>query len=193
MACETFRCRSMTEEVFYHVEVPHQGHITCSCQGTNWCSHIEATLIYGERAMVHPADIQNANRAQALAKGRLDRPRWWKANWKSNRRWRGLPVREPKALNLLRRGVPVVSMEVRGLKRTRAEELARNNGWETVYAPTKGVLIHVSDAANDDPRCQRARELDIPTVTHDHWPLIAPHADSLRRHVEDLAKREGAS
>ncbi len=193
MHSEIFRCRSMSEEVFYHIEVPSTGHVTCSCQGTNWCSHIEATLVFGERAMVYPDDRAAADRAQALAKGRLDRPRWWKATWQSNRRWRGLAVKEPKALDLLRQGVPVVSLEGRGKKRTRAEELARRNGWETVYAPTKGVLIHVSDAANDDPRCKRARELGIATVTHDHWPLIAPHADAIKAKLDTLAKSEAAS
>lgn len=185
---EIFRCRSMTEEVFYHIEVPRVGHITCSCQGVNWCSHIEATLICSERAMVHPADIAAADRAQMLARGRLDEPKHWKANWRSNRRWRGLPVREAKALNLLRKGIPVVSLEGRGAKRVRAEALARENGWQTVYAPTKGVLVHVSDAANDDPRCQRARELGIATVTHDHWPQIAPFAEDFRKHVAALSK-----
>ena len=193
MPSEIFRCRSMSEEVFYHIEVPQTGHVVCSCQGVSWCSHIEATLVDGERAMVHPDDRHIADRAQPLAKGRLDKPKWWKATWKTNRRWRGLPMKEPKALDLLRRGVPVVSMQGRGHKRTRAEELAQRNGWVIVYAPTKGVLIHVSDAANDDPRCKRARELGIATVSHDHWPLVAPHAEALKAKIGRLSKGGTAS
>ena len=102
-------------------------------------------------------------------------------------------MKEPKALDLLRRGVPVVSMQGRGHKRTRAEELAQRNGWVIVYTPTKGVLIHVSDAANDDPRCKRARELGIATVSHDHWPLIAPYAEALKAKIGRLSKGGTAS
>lgn len=183
---QTFRCRSMSSDEFYLIEVPETGHVICSCQGVNWCSHIEATLVYGERAMVPEEDYPAANRAMVLAKGRLEAPRGWKANWTGKRRWRGLPLREPRAVALLKSGVPVVSFDGRGRKRSDARTIANDNGWKDVPAPTRGVLVHVSDAMIGDPRLERAKELDILTITYDQWPAIAPLGKDLGRYARTL-------
>ncbi|MBS7671551.1 hypothetical protein [Croceicoccus gelatinilyticus] len=171
----------MTYDDFHYIEVPDAGYITCSCQGVDWCSHIEATLVFGERAMVPEEDHPIANRAMVKAKGRLERPKHWKADWLSKRRWRGLPVKEPKAIAMLKSGVPVVSFEGRGRKRQEAKDLATEHGWRDVSIPTRGVLVHVSDAMHGDPRLEKAKELGIMTVTYAQWPMIASIGDKLRQ------------
>ncbi len=180
-----FRCRSMSFDNEYHfIEVPEQGHVICSCRGESWCSHIEATLIAGERAMVPDRDRMIADKAQVIAKGRIGPPEDWKADWRKNRKWRGLPVFQSKAMKLLTKGTPVVSIQGRGIKRKLSEEIAAENDWEIVPSPVRGVLVHVS--ADDDKSAQRARDLGIPISSHEEWPSVAKIGHILKGHMNDL-------
>lgn len=181
-----FRCKSMTYDEYHHIEVPAAGYITCSCQGASWCSHIEATLVCGERAMVPPEDRLEADKAQVIARGRLHAPEDWKAVWRANRKWRGLPPRETKAMSILRGGRPVVSMEGRGKLRSQAEQIAQENQWEVVSSPSRGVLVHVTDRPDGNPRIEQARKLDILVLTHDEWPRIASIGHMLRSRMAGL-------
>lgn len=187
-----FRCRSMTTDDFHHIEVPPTGHVMCSCRGESWCSHIEATLVFGERAMVPEEDRAAADKAQVLAKGRIGAPADWKANWRSNRRWRGIHQREPRAMTLLRSGVPVVSLQGKGIARRISARIAQQNGWSVVPAPTKGVIVHVSDEEEGDARRDHAISLGIIVLTHEQWPSIAPMGHTLKERMSDLLS-EGSS
>lgn len=182
-----FRCRSISEAgEYHHILVPVSGHVTCTCRGESWCSHIEATLVSGERAMVPPEDRLEADQAQVLAKGRIAPPEGWKSNWREHRRWRGLPVRESRAMGILRQGRPVVSIHGRGTKRATAARIARENGWEVVAYPTKGVIVHVSDRDGEDQRRRHAEDLGIIVLGHQQWPAIAPMGHTLRQRMRDL-------
>ncbi|MAC11080.1 MAG: hypothetical protein CMN74_02375 [Sphingorhabdus sp.] len=181
-----FRCKSMTTDDFHHIQVPQTGHVMCTCRGESWCSHIEATLVAGERAMVPEEDRIKADKAQVLAKGRIGPPEDWKSNWRGNRRWRGIGIREPKAMTLLRSGVPVVSLQGKGLVRRMSARIAQQNGWSIVPAPTKGVIIHVSDEGDGDPKRDHALSLGITVLTHEQWPSIAPMGHTLKERMSDL-------
>jgi hypothetical protein len=186
MKTVTFRCRSMTDDDFHYINVPAQGHVQCSCRGESWCSHIEATLIFGERAMVPEEDRLKADQAMALAKGRIGPTQDWKANWRGNRRWRGLPVKEPKAMLLMKSGLPVVSMHGRGVKRRLSRQVATRNGWSIVAAPTKGVIVHVSDPDEGTEKIAHAESLGIIVLDHERWPMIAPMGHTLKERMMDL-------
>ena len=181
-----FRCKSMTADEYHHIEVPVQGHVTCSCRGESWCSHIEATLVAGERAMVPKEDRVEADRAQVLAKGRIGPPPDWKSNWRNNRRWRGMSMRESNAMTMMRAGTPVVSMQGTGLTKRQSARIAQNNGWGIVPSPVKGVIVHVSDEPEGDQKREHALSLGIIVLTHEQWPAIAPMGHTLRERIADL-------
>lgn len=190
----SFRCRSMSEQdVYHHIIVPVKGHILCSCQGVNWCSHIEATLAFGERYMVHPEDIVEANRAQTIAQGKLEQPDNWKSDWRKNRKWRGIPERKSKAYGILMKGVPVVSFQGIGSEKKEAKEIANENGWAIVKTPTKGVIVHVVLDGKKTDKTKHAEKIGALIVNKDEWPSVAKIGKTLRSHMTDLLNKGSLS
>jgi hypothetical protein len=186
----TFRCASISEEGYFHsIEVPAQGHIQCTCMGQSWCSHIEATLVAGERHMVPPEDRIIADKAQIAAKGRIGPTAEWKSNWRIHRRWRGLPARQSAAQKLMHLGNPVVSIEGRPTLRRKSLEIAELYEWYVNPRPSKGVLIHVvEDKESTTQAAEHARQLGLMIATHEEWATIAPIGRSLHSHIEGLLK-----
>jgi len=189
----SFRCRSMTYDEYHHILVPEKGHVVCSCQGVDWCSHIEATLVYGERYMVPPEDRADANRAQIMARGKIEEPKDWKADWRNNRRWRGLPVKEPKAYEMLMKGIPVASFQGMGLVRKEAVKIAEENGWEVVSNPTRGVIVHVVLDGKKTDRSKHAEHIGALLVDGNEWPAMARIGKTLRSHMADLLSKGNLS
>ncbi len=187
-----FRVRRISEPGWHHIMVPQQGHVICSCNGESWCSHIDATLLSGERHMVHQEDRQIANKAQVLAKGRIAPTDKWRANWRNNRRWRGLPKKETMAERIINAGEPVCSVEGKTKDRHLATQIATDHGWRVVSRPTKGVIVHIT--TNKESRAsEHASGLNIMVVSLDEWPNIAPIGDSLRNRISTLMKQGHSS
>jgi len=171
----SFRCRSMTEEGWHIILVPAKGNIICSCQGENWCSHIDATLVAGERAMVPAIEHAEANRAQIAARGRLRPPQDWKGHWRSNRRWRGLPPVRSTALAKCRSsGSPMMSLEGRGAGRQEILDLSHSSGWMVTPHPTRGCLFHIVPHGTTTSRAAcKARKDGIPILSYEEWRVLA--------------------
>lgn len=186
----TFRCASISEEGYYHtIQVPAEGHVECTCMGQSWCSHIEATLVAGERHMVHPDDRAIADRAQIAAKGRIGPTPDWKSNWRLHRRWRGLPQRQSQAQKLMHLGNPVVSIEGRPTLRRQSMDIAEAHEWYVNPRPTKGVLVHVvEDKDSTTHAAEHARQLGLMIATHEEWVTIAQIGRTLHSHIEGLLK-----
>ena len=190
MKDHAFRCASISEEGYYHtIQVPEQGHVQCSCMGASWCSHIEATLVAGERFMVHPDDRIIADQAQILAKGRIGPTKDWKSNWRGHRKWRGLPPRQSQAQRLMRLGNPVVSIEGRQSLRRQAIEIANDHEWYVNPRPSIGVLVHVVENKDSNSiAAEHARKLGLMIATHEEWKTIVLIGNSLHSHIEGLLK-----
>lgn len=183
-----FRVRRISEPGWHHIMVPQQGHVICSCNGESWCSHIDATLFAGERHMVHPEDRQTANKAQVLAKGRIAPGDKWRAHWRNNRRWRGLPKKETQAEKIMNAGEPVCSIEGKVADRKLAARIAIEHGWRIVERPTKGVIVHVTP--NKDSRAsEHATRINVMVVSCDQWANIAPIGNALRNRISTLMKQ----
>lgn len=180
------RCKSMTFDEYHTIIIPDNDYITCSCQGVNWCSHIEATLVCGERHMVHKDDHILANQAQILYKDKIKAPKDWKSNWRSNKRWRGIPIKIPKALQLLKEGFPVVSFQGSGKSKKEALEIANNNGWKIAKYPSNGVIAHVVLDDKKSSRIDHAENLGIMIIYKNEWPAIAPIGKTLKLRMLDL-------
>ena len=184
----SFRCKSMTYDEYHHILVPDKGFVICSCQGVGWCSHIEATLVCGERFMVPEEDRVIANQAQILAKGRIGPPEDWKADWRNNRKWRGLPVRIPKALEMLKKGYPVVSFQGSSKLRKEAKIIAEENGWAIAPRPSNGVIVHAALDGKKGKRTEYAKEVGAMVVYGDDWKSIALIGQTLRLRMADLLR-----
>lgn len=181
----SFRCRSMSEDLWHVILVPQRGHVVCSCLGQSWCSHIDATLVAGERAMVPAEEHAEANRAQIAARGRIGPTEGWKADWRNNRRWRGLPPARITALESSRRqGLPMMSIEGRGRGRRETVERSRDAGWMVVDEPVRGCLFHVApDAASESRAAERARRDGIPIASYEEWATLAAELAPVMKHA----------
>lgn len=181
----------MSEDAWHVVLVPDRGHVVCSCAGVNWCSHIDATLVAGERAMVPPEEWAEANRAQISAKGRIGPPKDWQATWRTNRRWRGLP---PARITMLDRsraeGRPMMSLEGRGSARALIQRISEEAGWMIADNPVKGCLFHVAPASDSGSRAaEAARASGVPIATYEEWAGIADQLGRMMGH--EIAQRVG--
>ena len=171
-----FRCASMSEPGTFHtITVPDRGWIQCSCTGENWCSHIDATLVAGERHMVPSTDWTAANIAQTLARGRIKAPEDWKGTWRSNRRWRGLPtVRSRAALKALSHGRPLVALGGRGDDRKEMEKQSKEDGWEVTRDVVEGcAFLVIPDAGDDGARTATAERRGVPVLTYAQWREVS--------------------
>lgn len=187
----SFRVRSMSEDAWHVVLVPLEGHVVCSCAGVSWCSHIDATLVAGERAMVPPEEHGEANRAQIAARGRIGAPDGWQAHWRTNRRWRGLPPARITMLDRSRReGMPMMSLEGRGGERRLVEQISREAGWMVSPFPVRGCLFHVAPETDTTTRAaEQARAAGIPIATYSEWAGLAAQLAKVLTH--EIASRTG--
>lgn len=181
----------MSEDAWHVVMVPVQGHVICSCAGVNWCSHIDATLVAGERVMVAHDERGEANRAQIAARGRIGPPEGWQAHWRSNRRWRGLPPLRPTiADRSIETGCPAMSLEGRGRLRTEIAELSEAAGWLINDRPTRGCLFHVASACDlETPASEAARAAGIPISGYDEWRTLAADLGRIMAHEIDMRSK----
>jgi hypothetical protein len=167
-----FRCSSMSEPgVHHYISVPLDGQVECSCNGVSWCSHIDATLVAGERHMVPPDDWRAANLAGVIARGKVGPTEDWKATWRENRRWRGLPtVRSAAALRAIQRRKPLVAFTGRGARRSTLEYMSAEHGWEVSGALVEGcAYLVVPDEEASGASIEAAGRRGVPVVTYEAW------------------------
>jgi len=167
-----FRCSSMSEPgVHHYISVPLDGEVECSCNGVNWCSHIDATLVAGERHMVPQNDWRAANLAGVIARGKIGPTEGWKATWRENRRWRGLPtVRSAAALRAIEHRRPLVSFAGRDGRRSTLEYMSTEHGWEVTGSLVEGcAYLVVPDALWKGVSIDAAARRGVPVATYDEW------------------------
>lgn len=175
----SFRCASKTDRgSFYVVAVERSDPPTASCDCPGYdgaiCSHIDATLIAGERAMVPEEDRPKADEAMRVVSGRIRVPGYWKASWRWNYAWRGLPTRQYGA-----RKVPAVGLSGKPIvcftgampsPRKQLLSEAEKAGWETVDRPHPSITVLVAaDPNGGSNKLQFAREHAIPVLTFEDW------------------------
>lgn len=174
-----FRCQSISEPSQFHlVDVSQDGRIVCSCTGEpgRFCSHIDATLVHGERAMVPREDRHIADRAQAQLRGMLKPHKNWKSHWLTKRKWRGLPPRLSHAAEVSAKdGMPLLSLEGRGKRRRNAEEMITRKGWMIAPRPVRGCVFHLipDDAEAIGKAAEAAAARSIPIITYQEWLELA--------------------
>lgn len=178
----SFRVASKSEPGSFHVvSVRWPGPVAiCQCGGFNGsiCSHIDATLIAGERFMVPEEDRARADNAMKVMAGQIAVPETWKASWRWNYEWRGLPTRkigrERRAAVGLS-GKPIVCF-TGSMPRARKELLlqeAEAAGWETVDRPHPSITVLVAaDPNGGSNKLQFARECAIPILNFEDWNSI---------------------
>src|SRR3546814_15295157 len=86
----TYHCASRSDRQDLHTITVENMTVLCSCVGTEWCSHIDATLKHGERHMVPFEEWDIADEAQILKANILRLTPNWKANWLEDKVWRGV-------------------------------------------------------------------------------------------------------
>ena len=173
----SFRCAAKTDDdEFRIVSVIWPGpQISCDCDGFNhhYCSHIDATLVAGERAMVPRADWPAADEAMIDVSGFVMVPPDWRASWRKNMAWRGLVLRsKPRRTGLT--GKPLVCFTgamPRPRKLLCKEAVAA--GWETVDAPHSKIDVLVAtDPTGSSAKLKFAREHGIPILVFDEWTSL---------------------
>lgn len=174
-----FRCRSQSEPDKLHTVTVSRDGCACSCGPgfDGWCSHIDATLVCGERAMVPVDDHPLADKAMVLA-GRLKVPHDWKAAWRKNSRWRGLLTGDLRPMSTVgTHGRPVVCF-TGTLPRPRQHYLdeAEAAGWETIDRPHKMTAVLVAaDPKSGSNKLLFAKRHGIAVLTPDEWEDVRVH------------------
>lgn len=173
----TFRCASRSDRDELHTITVENQTVLCSCIGTEWCSHIEATLIYGERHMVPFEEWDTVDQAQSFLSGLLRAPSHWKAHWLEDKIWRGLAQPRQTAMDrALRSRSPTICFIGCGNLGTRHDYAveAEHLGWTVIDTPTKLVTLAVcSEQAFTSKRARSAIDLDIPFLSYADWEAHA--------------------
>lgn len=164
-----------------------EAEISCDC-GNDFCAHIDATLVVGERAMVPPEDRAKADLIMNMSKGQIIPPKDWKRSWWRDYKWRDVvgtrQVNHPPGWKPApmagSTGKPVVCFTGQGPKQRR--ELvgeAKASGWDTTNNPTAQIKVLVAEDPNGNSRkLEFAREFGIPIITYDEWQLLTVHGES---------------
>jgi NAD-dependent DNA ligase len=179
-----FRCASQSEPGhFWIVREVAAGQVRCECPGfetIEFCSHVDATLNSGERAMVPEEDRAVANEIMERMPGPIAAPSDWKANWRRNMIWRGFGSRA----SVRRRPFsasekPVVCFTGKFPKpRSELMRLAIEAGWATVDRPHADIdILVVENAARETNKLQFAREVGVPVLTYEEWVMVSPDGE----------------
>lgn len=168
----TYRCYSRSDIAEFHNIKVENSTVLCSCQGTDWCSHIDATLIHGEREMVPFEEWDIVDQAQALIGNAIRAPKGWKAHWRHDKRWRGQPTRKSAVQKAISAQKPTICFIGRGPMGSRRDyiEDATHFGWQPVEHPTRLVTLVVTDHLTADTRkAQIAESLNLPRISFETW------------------------
>lgn len=169
----TYRCHSRSDRHELHTITVDELTVLCSCIGTDFCSHIDATLIHGERHMVPFEEWDTADQAQGIMRRHLKAPRHWKAHWLEDRIWRGLASpRKTAMMRAIEAGRPTICFIGDGQLGTRFDYTheADHLGWQVLDTPTKLLTLAVcSKAGLSSKRAQAAANLDLPLLSYEDW------------------------
>lgn len=169
----SFRCRGRSDRSEMHVIAVRGGRATCSCNGVDWCSHIDATLVAGERFMVPPEDRRTADAAQRRLEDVIRPPEGWQATWRDDRVWRGLSApRSDERARMRIDGRPVICFVGAGPAGTKTdyEEAAETLGWRTVDRPTRYTTIVVASPGTHRTRAMiDAAKHGLEAIGHPDW------------------------
>lgn len=173
----TFRCQSRSDRQDFHTITVQGGKTLCSCLGTDWCSHIDATLLAGERDMVPFEEWDTVDQAQRLMAGTLKRPAGWKAHWHADKVWRGLAQPRQSSLQVaLQLGKPTLCFVGNGLlgKQSDYAEEAIDLGWQVLETPVPLTTLVVCDPARKTTKkAQLAKKLKLPVLDFYDWDRLA--------------------
>lgn len=169
----SYHCVSRSERNELHTITVENGTVLCSCVGTEWCSHIEATLIYGESHMVPFEQWDTVRQARQFTKGLLHSPPDWKGHWQEDKVWRGLaPPRKSAMTRAIEAGRPTICFIGNGQLGSRFDyaQEATSLGWEVFEAPTKLLTLAIcADNAVSSKKALTANRLSLPILPYDDW------------------------
>jgi hypothetical protein len=173
-----FRCVAKTDiDELRTISVTWPGpQIFCDCDGFNgsFCSHIDATLVAGERAMVPTVDWPAADEAMKDVAGFISVPPDWKAAWRKNLAWRGFASRtKPRRTGLTGRPLVCFTGTMPKPRKLLCEE-AVAAGWETVDAPHSKIDVLVAaDPTGSSNKLNFARVHGIPILAFEEWASLS--------------------
>lgn len=169
------RCLSKTEPgVYRQIYVDKQGRALCECNGGSFCSHIDAIIVAGEIAMVHPSDVSAARRVHELFSHLYEAPLGWAASWRKNLKWRGFEVQDRSGWRQLERSKPVVCFTGKaadGRERKHYKAEAEAAGWTVADKANIHTQLLVTDDVNSNSnKAKLARKNNVPMISYDQWP-----------------------
>jgi len=151
--------------------------VHCDCEarqysGHDYCSHIEAPLLAGERAMVHEDDRGVADEAMKLIGPYLKAPETWKGSWRKNLRWRGLQCAERKRRQFDGRPVVCFTGAMEKPRKVMAAE-ADGLGWDVIDNPHSEIDVLVAaDPTGNSSKLKFARAKAIPILNLEEWAMM---------------------
>ncbi|MDP3689562.1 hypothetical protein [Bradyrhizobium sp.] len=172
----SFRCTAKTDpDEFRTISVAWPNfELSCDCDGFNGviCSHIDATLVAGERAMVPEEDWDLADQAMVSVQDLILVPPDWRGAWRQDLVWRGFTsVRRGPRRIVGEDGKPVVCF-TGAMPRPRKSLIAEAEaaGWDAVDNPhSKLDVLVAADPNGKSAKLAFARKNGIPVLTFSEW------------------------
>ena len=167
-----FRCLSRTDRAEHHTITVNGQIAMCSCNGVDWCSHIDATLLHGETHMIPAEDRTAARRAKQVMRPILRPPADWKSTWMKDRVWRGQVAPKTGELDkMLWDRKPTICFIGSGEAGAKSDyvEHAQSLGWRTVESVTDLTTLVVWDQTTRSEAINDTEALDLPTISHSQW------------------------
>lgn len=170
--------------------------LSCSCQHftkAKFCSHIDATLIAGERAMIEEEDQPIADEIMTILqqkKKAISVPDDWKASWRADLEWRGFF--EDKRATWYRDGkkIPAVCFtgkDPKNPQKSRASYLkeAEAKGFHVskLFCKSLNIVVAPSPLTNTN-KVKGAAAWNIPVLSYDEWALLTADGEI----VEDASE-----
>lgn len=149
--------------------------VSCDCDGfkSGICSHIDAVLVAGEQAMVHPDDLDIAQREAELLAGLITVPKTWRGTWRRELAWRGISRSGLSRRRYIRQSDrPLVAFT--GCKNRAAMLVqAKANGWDVTDEPSSYLDVLVAaNPTGSSAKLRKARDASIPVVSPDEWEAL---------------------
>ena len=167
-----FRCASRSDRSELHRITVNGQNALCSCNGVDWCSHIDATLAHGETHMVPAEDRIAARQARRVISGILKAPPGWKSTWMKDRVWRGqVPPKTGEIDKMLWDRKPTICFVGSGDAGPKSDyiEHARSLGWRDVETVSDLTTLVIWDGSTRSEAIEDAEALDLPTIHHNQW------------------------
>lgn len=168
--------------------------VTCSCPyfaEEKFCSHIDATILAGERHMVPEDEWDVANEIMVEMYGKIKQPSNWAASWRFSYKWRGIDKLKKAFFQDNRPTVCFTGKNPKAPDKSRNDYFkdAEDKGFRPIRKFCNSVQIVVAESPLlNTAKIRGAADLNLPVISYDDWEHLTSDGEIVDN-VEDVPKQ----